>query len=111
MRKENKRVRKRVSFDSEAVFIHEGVKHICTCENISMGGVLCETAEMFPVGTVGTISIVLISGYERLEIRASCRVVRIVSSENDVFHLGLEFEALDSESSIVLYNLLRYQKK
>jgi hypothetical protein len=111
MKKENKRVRERVSFEIEAVFTHEGIEHSCICENVSMGGVLLESSEMFPVGAAGTVLIVLTSGSEQLEIKSSCRVARVVSFENDVFHLGLEFEALDSESSIVLYNLLRYQKK
>ncbi len=110
MKEENHRNRERVLFEIEAVFTHDGKAYPCQCENVSMSGVLLDSKDFFSVGETGTVVIILNSGTELLEVKGDCRVARIVPSENDYFQLGLEFESLDSESSIVLYNMVRYQK-
>lgn len=110
MKDDNKRIRERVDFEIEARFIYNGISHLCTCGNISMGGVLLETESFIPVGEMGTVVIILNSGSKVLEVTGECRVVRVMPAANDRFEVGLEFQLLDSESSIVLYNMIRYQK-
>ena len=110
MKDDNKRIRERVPFEIEDVFTHDGTSYTCKCENISMSGVLLDSTEFFPIGTAGTLLITLKSGTEFLEVKGACHVARVIPSANDYFELGLEFESLDSESSIVLFNMVRYQK-
>ena len=110
MKEDNKRIRERVSFEIEAVFTHDGKSYTCKCENVSMSGVLLDSADFFSIGATGSVLIILTSGTELLEVKSSCRVVRVLPSANDCFQLGLEFDSLDPESSIILFNMIRYQK-
>jgi hypothetical protein len=104
------RTRERVPFEIAAVFTHHEQTYTCTCENISMGGVLLESEELFPVGLSGFVEIILRSGFEQLEVKGLCHIVRVVTSLDSLNQIGLEFDDLDSESSIVLFNMIRYQK-
>ncbi len=104
------RMRERVPFEIEAVFTHQGKSYTCSCENVSMSGVMLASEELFPVGLAGSISIVLRSGSEQLEVKGQCHVVRVVTSVDSLNQIGIEFDAMDSESSIVLFNMIRYQK-
>ncbi|MFH1216843.1 MAG: PilZ domain-containing protein [Pseudomonadota bacterium] len=106
-----KRKRPRVDFSIDAVFeTGENIRTDHQCEDISMSGVFLRTSEPFPVGSVGNLLLVLECGDERVEVRAQCRVTRVVVGESDKpSGMGLEFVSLDSDSSIALFNVVKYQ--
>ena len=63
-----------------------------------------------PVGTVGTVLIVLESGQDRLEVRCQCKVARVVGKKDGASAgMGLEYVVLDPDSSLTLYNVIKYQ--
>ena len=80
------------------------------CENISMSGLFLRTDAPLPVGTLGKLLIVLVCGEERIEVRAECRVSRVMgAASGQAFGMGLEYVSLDPDSSIALYNVVKYQ--
>ncbi|MEW6519403.1 MAG: PilZ domain-containing protein [Thermodesulfobacteriota bacterium] len=109
--KTERRKHPRVDFAVQASFAAEGLE--CTdqrCENISMSGLLLRTEAPLPVGTRGRLLIVLVCGEERLEVRAECRVSRVMEDAGGkAYGMGLEYISLDPDSSIALYNVVRYQ--
>ncbi|MBI5556075.1 MAG: PilZ domain-containing protein [Deltaproteobacteria bacterium] len=109
--KNEKRRYPRVDFVIEALF--EAESRAITdlhCENISMSGLFLRTDAPLPVGTRGNLNILLECGEERLEVRAQCRVARVVGVESgQPLGMGLEYISLDPDSSLALYNVVRYQ--
>jgi len=106
-----RRKRKRVPFISGTEFIIENKKIMPQLQDISMSGMSLQTAEIENIGTTGEIVIHLICGEEKKEIHALCRVVRHIlpAAEHSVKGMGLEIVRIDPDSSILLYNLIRYQ--
>jgi c-di-GMP-binding flagellar brake protein YcgR len=76
-----------------------------------MGGMFLQTEEIEDIGVTGEIIIHLIIGEEKKDIRALCRVVRNIlpSAENTDQGMGVEIVNIDPDSSILLYNLIKYQ--
>ena len=109
--KSERRKRPRVDFVIKVVFeTKDQVREDLQCENISMSGLFLRTDAPLPVGTVGAVLIVLESGQERLEVRCECKVARVVGKEDDSFAgMGLEYVVLDPDSSLTLYNVIKYQ--
>jgi len=101
----------RVNFVVQASFAAEGlVRTDHRCENISMSGLFLRTDAPLPVGTRGNLLIVLECGEERIEVRAECKVSRVMGEKSgSAFGMGLEYVALDPDSSIALYNVVKYQ--
>jgi len=101
----------RVDFVVQASFTAEGlVRTDNRCENISMSGLFLRTDAPLPVGTRGNLLIVLECGEERIEVRAECKVSRVVGEKSgNAFGMGLEYVSLDPDSSIALYNVVKYQ--
>lgn len=106
-----RRNRPRVDFTIQVTFdIEDRHLHDLQCENISMSGLFLRTDAPLPLATVGQLSIVLECGEDRLEVRSKSKVVRIVSDESGkIIGVGLEFIDLDSESSLNLFNVIKYQ--
>ncbi len=73
-------------------------------QNISMKGVFLKTEEVLPKGTSGEIIINLEFGQTKIQVKADFTVVR---SETD--GMGLNFTSIDPDSSITLYNIIKYQ--
>ena len=111
MAQEERRRHPRVKFVITAVFeTADDVRKDHQCENISMSGLFLRTDEPLPVGTRGNVLIVLECGDDRIEVRAECKVSRVVDSKSgQLSGMGLEYVALDPDSSIALYNVVRYQ--
>ena len=106
-----KRIRPRVDFTIKVVFQTDIINlQNEQCENISMSGLLLRTATLLPLETEGLLQIVLECGEDRLEVRSKSKVVRVVNDENGkTVGVGLEFIDLDSDSSLNLYNVIKYQ--
>lgn len=107
----DKRKRARVDFDMKVVFESSGcVYQECQCENISMSGLFLRTDMLLPVGAEGKLLIILECGTERLEVHSECKVSRIADGKDgQPMGMGLEYITLDSDSSLTLYNVIKYQ--
>ena len=109
---ENKRVRTRVEFPVQVeVKTAAGTTSFAECGDISMNGIFLYTLDPLPVGDVGEICISVGSGLERKEVRALFEVVRVVAPGSDLKEsgMGLLFAGIDPDSSITLFNIIRYQ--
>ncbi|MCB2182000.1 MAG: PilZ domain-containing protein [Desulfobulbaceae bacterium] len=106
-----KRKHVRVEFIIRAIFETEGqIREDLQCRNISMSGLFLRTENPLPVGTRGNLLIVLECGENRLEVRAESKVARVVGSDNGLpWGMGLEYVRLDPDSSLNLYNVIKYQ--
>lgn len=109
--KTERRRHPRVDFVVQASFAAEGQVRIDhRCENISMSGLFLRTDAPLPVGTRGSLLLVLECGEDRIEVRAACKVSRVIGAESGrAFGMGLEYISLDPDSSLALYNVVRYQ--
>ena len=109
--KSERRKRPRVDFVIKVVFeTKDQVREDLQCENVSMSGLFLRTDAPLPVGTVGTVLIVLESGQDRLEVRCQCKVARVVGKKDGASAgMGLEYVVLDPDSSLTLYNVIKYQ--
>lgn len=105
MSQEEHRNRQRVPFIVEAVLTVDAspIAYPRT-RDVSMSGIYLLTANPLPVGTQGTLALKLESGLSALAIEATCEVVR-----QDTEGMGLKFTHMDSDSSINLFNVIRYQ--
>ncbi len=106
-----RRNRPRVDFSINVIFqIENRHLHDQQCENISMSGLFLRTDTPLPLETVGQLHIVLECGKDRLEVQAKSKIVRVVNDESGkTVGVGLEFIDLDSDSSLNLYNVIKYQ--
>ncbi len=107
----NKRKRSRVPFDVDVHFdtANEQIRSR-KLQDISMSGLYFLTDTVVPLETTGTIKIMLESGEQTIIITANGKVTRSVSPEiNLPGGLGVEFTEIDTDSSIHLFNVIRYQ--
>ncbi len=107
----NKRTRERVPFDVEVHFDTADdqirSRHL---QDISMNGLFFETENIVPEGTIGTIKLYLESGNQHIVISANGKVIRSITQDmNTSGGLGIEFTEIDTESSIHLFNIIKYQ--
>ena len=80
--------------------------------DISMNGLFITTPRPYAVGTSGSLEMLLLCGDERLSVSAGFIVRRSLSAaDNEYAGMGLEFTLIDSDSSIHLYNIIRYQRE
>ena len=81
--------------------------------NVSMGGIFVETGKPLAVGSQGRMIITLECGEVRKEISGQYVIVRVNpdGDETEPVGMALEFTELSPESSINLFNCIRYQKK
>ncbi len=111
------RLRKRVPFETSITIEYggESVTYRQTYD-ISMNGVFVRTAKPLPVGLKGSFVITLSVGMRNDRIVGRCEVVRSVSiddglSEEDPgLGMGLKFIKLEPDSSIMLYQIIRYNQ-
>lgn len=107
-----KRTRKRVLYRFEAKVEVSGYQVIYPeIHDISMSGVFLKTEETLPVGTKGNITIVLFCGDIQEKIYSQFSVQRIVKQDSESQPRGFAvlFEDIDTESSITLFNVIKYQ--
>ncbi len=107
----NKRKRTRVPFDVDVHF-DTPEEHIRSSKllDISMSGLYFETDTVVPLDTRGTVKLHLESGEQSILITANGRVTRSIPVEiNEPGGLGIEFTEIDTDSSIHLFNVIKYQ--
>ena len=107
----NKRVHKRVPFEVKVHF-DTAVEQIRSHRllDISMTGCFFETDTPLPQGTLGTIKLYLDSGEQHIVISANGKVIRSLATDiHSKGGLGIEFTEIDTESSIHLFNVIKYQ--
>jgi len=114
MSNKEKRKRNRVDFIISAKLTAEdGNKYSPQVQNISMDGLYVSLDEIIPVGTSGKVKILLVFGESKLKVNAEFNVVRVDESKDKVnkYGIGLHFTSIEPESSITLYNMVKYQTK
>jgi len=107
-----KRKRKRVSFIIQTEFIPDSGERIYPLiQDLSMNGLFLQTEGRPGLGTKGKIEILLQCGNEEKKLSAQCRVIRHVapSPQNPIGGVGLEIYEIDPDSSILLFNIIKYQ--
>lgn len=107
-----RRKRKRVPFYISTDFILPTGKIIQPyLHDISMEGFSLLTDEAIDIGYTGELVIHLKCGTQRKDIHAVCQVVRrLQASPKELAKgIGLKIIEIDSDSSILLYNLIKYQ--
>ncbi len=117
----NKRLRERVSFKTEVIlFLGKGKKRYSKTRDISMSGLFVEAdnvSDILPLGSEGKIEIFLIFGESKILIKGKFRVMRVVDLEKDkngkILPVGFGIEIFDFEgdSSVELFNVLKYNLK
>ena len=105
----NQRHRLRVPFETHVSFVVDGqaLLGLASCD-ISMNGIFLFSDDPLPIGCVGDIVISLSDGTETIKVQAQGKVVRRVDVEGAQKGMGIEFQALDTESSITLFNIVKY---
>jgi hypothetical protein len=118
MSRPEQRRRPRVELGSELLVRLEGRLLRAVCSNVSMSGALLEIDLEVPleprealVGQRGELELVHRCGEERLAVGASFEVIRVdpLFSDPGALLLGVRFIGMDTESSIHLYELVRWQ--
>lgn len=105
----NKRVRDRVEFDVSVTLEVNGMKiKYDETHDISMGGMFVFTSFPYPVGTEGTFTIHLsmVKTDKEHVITGKFRVQNNMTKA-DSRGMGLKFTAVDSDSSLELFNIIR----
>lgn len=109
---EEKRQRKRVNFKLSTVFINDaGTEYDCLLRDVSMSGFYIVTPNIQPEGSSIDIQIILTSGQDTQKVKARCTVIRSVVEAQYASNSGmaLHISQIDPDSSIVLYNMIKYQ--
>ena len=109
-----KRERKRVDYIINAVFNSEQGNQIsCTIQDISMSGFYLKTTNPLPVSSKGQVSIQLQFGEEHKEVHVECIVARCMNDPENKENAGMavQITKMDPDSSITLYNMIRYQSE
>ncbi len=102
---EEKRVRERVVYIIDTNFIlSDGNEISCTIQDISMSGFYMVTMQAQPEGTEGRLKIILRLGDTVKTVNAICRVAR-----KDKRGMALTIIQIDQESSITLFNMIKFQ--
>ena len=107
-----KRGRKRVVYRIEAkIELENRTVYYSKVHDISMSGVFLESDDPFEAGTKGMITIHLESGDVEKEIKSGFSVTRVMAAAGEKQPAGfaLVFLDLDPDSSILLYNIIKYQ--
>jgi len=107
-----KRGRKRVLYRIEAkIELENRTVYYSNVHDISMSGVFLESDDPLEKGVEGRITIQLKSGDMEEEIKSGFSVTRVVSEAGDKQPAGfaIVFSDLDPDSSILLYNIIKYQ--
>lgn len=101
-------MRSRVPFETTVSFVVNGetLTGLSSCD-VSMSGIFLITPNPLPLGTVGEVTLVLTSGEEEVRVQSQAEVVR-VTADGDMPGMGLAFVDLDPDSSIALYNIVKY---
>ncbi len=107
----NKRMRVRVPFDVEIHFdTPDDQIRSKQLQDISMNGLYLETDTPVQMGTIGTIKLHLQSGDQHIIITANGKVTRSIATDMHApGGIGIEFTEIDTESSIHLFNVIKYQ--
>ncbi len=111
---EEKRERIRVDYVIGTEFILENGKKLnCIIRDISMGGAFLLTEYPEPPQSKGQLKIVLKCGEEEKKVQAHCVVIRAVNNSDNPQDNGMAVQILeiDTDSSIVLYNVVKFQTK
>jgi len=104
-----KRKRERVDYVLDAKFTLSGGKTItCKLHDISMSGFFLQTEEVLSVGSKGTIHITLQFGENIRKVEALCTVTRSLK-RLDASGFALQISKIDTDSSINLYNMIKFQ--
>ncbi len=102
---EEKRMRERVVYIIDTSFILPDGKEIsCTIQDISMSGFYIETMQVQPKDSEGKLKILLRLGDNQKTVTAVCRVARM-----DKMGMALTITHIDQESSITLFNMIKFQ--
>lgn len=106
----DKRRRERVPFEIHAEFTSvDGQLIKGTLHDLSMSGFFLKGEPLCEVGSRGTIKILLVLGLQKISIEADCVVARVVDS-TESRGLALQIAKIDTDSSIHLYNIIKFQK-
>ena len=108
----DKRSRKRVLYRFESRIEADGYPDIFPeIHDISMSGVFFKSQQLLAVGTRGRLTIRLQCGERREQVNSGFRVQRVVeqSSENQPRGFAVLYEDIDTDSSITLFNIIKYQ--
>lgn len=102
-----KRIRQRVPLTLEAMLqVGESSVGYPRTRDISMSGIYLDTDSPLAVGTKGRVTLELASGADGVSIQADFEVVR-----NDPKGMAISFTHMDPDSSIHLYNVIKYQSE
>ncbi len=104
---ENKRKWPRAKYQVRGVIEVEGESVNVRCTNVCMDGMLILTDRSLPVGTRGRVEIIQEMGEEKLVVFSGFQVKRI-EEEDGVQQMGVSLFDIDSDSSINLFNIVRY---
>lgn len=110
---DEKRRQARISYKAEIRVEVNGDKLSGTCKNLSMSGMLLVLDRTLAVGSQGRLEISQEIEGERLEIGSGFEVMRIndLMKNGGICEIGLHFNDLDFDSSVKLYNLIRYRSQ
>lgn len=112
MSKSNQRIRPRVPFETDVSFEVDGqVMSGLESYDVSMNGIFLVTQNPLPLGRVGVVTLSLSSGEERVVVKARAEVVRVVTSDGSPSGMGLVFVDLDPDSSIALFNIVKFHTR
>lgn len=108
---EEKRGRERVDFKISSVFeTEDGRTFDCLLKDISMSGFFIQTGHTQPEGKKIEIHIELTSGRDKQTVNAKCTVIRSVKKQElNQSGMALNIQQMDQNSSIVLFNMVKYQ--
>lgn len=105
-----KRRRNRIDYSIKAKLRIGSSWVVCSCRNLSMGGMLINTKHPFKENDEGIIHIEQQSGDQSLVIKASFVITR--NSVKDVtgkeYESGLKFLEFFDDSSLNLYSIVRH---
>jgi hypothetical protein len=117
----NKRLRERAPFKTDIILsMGKEKKSFSNTRDISMSGLFVEAdnvSDILPMGSEGKIEIFLIFGESKILIKGKFRVMRVVDLEKDKngkilpVGFGIELFAFEGDSSVELFNVLKYNLK
>lgn len=108
------RSRKRVDFVSGVTLVVRGQEHhYPSTKDISMDGVFICTDEPLAIGENGLMVLNMECGELNAQVKASFKVVRRQKTGESAnpSGMGILFTDLESDSSITLFNIVRYQDR
>jgi hypothetical protein len=109
MSKPNLRTRIRAPFETDVSFVvNEQAVSGFVSHDVSMNGIFLATQHPLPLGSIGQLTITLFSGKEQTLVKTLAEVVRVAESDEPQSGMGLIFVDLDPDSSIALYNIVKY---